>query len=540
MLLAVHARCGDDTAARIIGDYAFAIWDGTARCALLAVDPGGMRTLSLHVRGHELFIASEARGLFAQGSIDRVLDERRVGEWLALLGRDLEDDSFFAGIRRVPPGGRAIWAGGALAVDLWWRPDSLPMLHLPRHADYAEAVHDALDTAVACRLGDDARVGSHLSGGLDSSIVTAVAARRLGAQGRGLTAFTAVPAHAADAVPGRFGDEWPHAAAVAALHPNITHVAASNDDMPVIDMLDLREPAQDVPLMNVSNRVWANAIDRQARDRGVTIMLIAGGGNMTFTYDGGLLVPQLMRRGSVARAVRETLAMRRTLGRRWLWAAGLLAESALPRRWGQELRRRVRHRGETPVEYSTIRSAFADQHDIARRRKARGGDMRNLHPLDSRALRLAVLQGNGVQGEFVNATRRLYGIDTRDPTTDRRLVELCLSIPEEQFQHAGMPRAIARTLGRDLVPPVVRDEQRRGLQAIDWAHGVEAALPRLKADVASLRAGRNVPDWIDLDRIEHAIDHWPGVARADRAEWTAVTRGLAAGRFVRRIEGSNR
>ena len=539
LLLAVHERRGDDTADAVIGDYAFVIWDGVRRRALLAVDPGGMRTLALHQRAGELLIANEAAGLFASGQVDRALDEVRVAEWLALLSPAAIDRTFFTGVRRVPPGGRGIWADGKLTIERWWRPEARPTLFLPSHADYADAVHAALDEAVACRLDDGARIGSHLSGGLDSATVTALAARRLGEQDHGLTAFTAVPAVAVKTTADRFGDEWPHAAAVAALYPNIEHCPASNGDMPILDMLDLREPAQEVPLFNVSNSVWYNAIERQARDRGITVMLTGQCGNMTFSYDGAMLARQLMARGQAVRAMRETLAMQRVLGWRWRTSAAHMAEAALPRLWNERLRALFGRHATGPQDYSLIDPGFAVRTGVRERLYSEPSDMRDQHPGDSRAVRLGVMRRNDVQGEFANGSRRRYGIDTRDPTMDRRVVELCLSIPDDQYQHRGMPRAIARSLARDLLPPVVRDEQRKGLQGADWAQGAVADLPRLKADVASLRAGASAPGWIDLDRIERMLVGFARGEHVDVIEWTAATRALAAGRFVRRIEGSN-
>ncbi|WP_326525155.1 asparagine synthase-related protein [Sphingomonas sp.] len=538
LLLVLHARYGDQTATHIIGDYAFAIWDSRARRALLAVDPGGYRTLFFHERGGELFVASEPSGLFTEPTIERLLDERRAGEWLALLDPDDADRTLFAGIRRVPPGAQATWDDTGLTIADWWRPQALPMLRLADHRDYAAAVRDALDRAVADRVAGDARIGSNLSGGLDSATVTALAACRLADEGRGLTAFTAVPAREVADAPGRFGDEWGHAAAVAARHRNVDHVAISNHDTALAEMLDLREPAQDTPLLNVANMVWHNAIEREARDRGITVMLTGSAGNMSFSYDGTLLLAQLLRAGRVPGAVGEALAMRNTLGLTMAQAARRLIAAALPRSWHRRIKRIG---GSHWSNISVIGTEFADTLGLTDRLERKGPDQRNLHPTDSRALRLLALRrAAGLAGDFANASRRLYGIDTRDPTSDRRLVELCLSIPEDQFQHRGLPRAIARTLAHDLLPPIVRDEHRKGRQSSDWAHAIEAALPALAADVVSLRASGRVPGWVDLDRIDRAITGWPGVAKADHIEWVALTRALAAARFVRRFDGSNR
>ncbi len=541
LVLAVHDRAGDDTPDRIVGDVALAIWDGRRRRLIAAVDPGGYRPIVLAEIADGLIVASEARALFASGEIDRVLDDRRVAEWLALMVPADSSATLFAGVRRVAPGHRAIWTPAGLATERWWRPEDRPPLRLGSHVDYVEAVRTMLDAAVACRIAGDARIGSHLSGGLDSGIVTALAARRLQAAGRRLTAFTAAPTHDFPPEPGRFGDEWPHAAAVAAGYPGIDHVRIANDALSIADVQALREPAQDLPLVNTQNATWVAAIDREAAARGITVMLTGSAGNMSVSYDGAPLLRHVLRHRPL-RGASALLQARRV--QRWSWrrTATTAADAILPDRWMHRLRAVAGRRPRTLADYSLIAPDFAARTGIAARAQDEPGDLSTAHRDDGRALRLAVLARSGIQGEFAAATRRLHGIDTRDPTADRRVMELCLSIPDDQFLHRGTPRAIARAIGQDLLPPRVTAELRRGRQSADWAWGIEAALPAIAADLASLCAGRTVPDWIDLDRIARAVARWPGAAQVtadDAIEWTAVTRALAAGRFVRRIEGSN-
>jgi len=88
-----------------------------------------------------------------------------------------------------------------------------------------------LDQSVKCRLRGVNDVGAHLSGGLDSSAVAATAARLLAPSGGRVIAFTAVPREGYDGpVPRhRFADEGHHAAATAALYPNMEHVLVRSE-----------------------------------------------------------------------------------------------------------------------------------------------------------------------------------------------------------------------------------------------------------------------------------------------------------------------
>lgn len=538
LLLAAHARWGDDLVDHLIGDWSLAVWDGAARRLLLAVDPGGYHPLSVHSAADAVRFATDARALFADPAVDRIVDEEKVADWLAYTSR-ANERSFFKGVHRVAPGSRAGWQDGRLSIERWWQPERLPMLTLRRHDDYVDAVRATLEEAVRCRVPDDSSVGSQLSGGLDSGAVTAFAARTLAARGRRLTAFTAAPSRETQPQRGRFTDEWSHAAEVAALYPNIDHVRVANDDLPLMRMIELREAAQDVPLFNLSNSVWSNGIEREARNRGVGVLLSGSMGNMSFSWDGSLAAAEAVARGRIDWALALAFAQKRRLGHSWAWIAGNIADAVLPPRTSRRLRQLVGRGGWRFRDFSAIHPDFAARLGRSEDDFDRESDLRALHPRDGRALRLAVVRRMSVQGEFARGTRRLYGIEVRDPTADRRLLELCLSIPEAQFRHGGLPRAIARGVLADVMPPAVVNETRKGLQAADWAHGFDQAVPELRDEIARQRASGSVGGFIDLDRAERLLDAWEGPESKRGTEALAVTRALAAGRFLRRIEGGN-
>src|SRR3569832_1401560 len=165
-----HAFCR-----HVVGDFSCAIWDAESRCLTMATDPGGLRPLFYRATDDQVLFASEQRGVLADPATPMAIDEHQLAAWLALLPRDPER-SFFAGVRRVPPGHLLVWRAGHIQAERWWRPEMLPLLKLKSDADYEATLRLELDRAVRCRLGGGEAIGSNLSGGLDSSAVTATAA----------------------------------------------------------------------------------------------------------------------------------------------------------------------------------------------------------------------------------------------------------------------------------------------------------------------------------------------------------------------------
>ncbi|WP_428030268.1 asparagine synthetase B family protein [Ancylobacter sp.] len=542
LALAAFAAWGPRSFDRLIGDYALAVWEAGERRVWLTTDPGALRTLFFWSDGGHLLFATEQRGLFACPEVPRELDRDQMAAWLCMLPRE-PLRTFFRNVNRVPPGQSVCWTPGDVALERWWRPEDVPALHLPRDEDYEEALREAFGEAVRARMRPGERIGSHLSGGLDSSSVTAFAARELAGQGRGLTAFTAAPRHPQPASHNRFTDEWPHAAEVAALYPNIEHVRIHNDAEPLLDALDVRELGSDWPVLNASNTVWATAINRDARRRGLDVMMQGAVGNLTISYGGQELLAERLRNRDVPGSLRAMRDLRRGGGRSWPGIAGQVADSLLPLGVRRRLRAAMGKSEPGLFDHSAIRPEFLRGSGVEERAIAMACNLRNLGYGDSRALRLAGLDRGDHRGHAAMATRRLFGLDVRDPTGDRRLVELCLSIPDEQFARGGVPRSLIRRAMRGILPDVVLDERRKGLQSADWRVNFDAALPGLRQEVARLRNSPFASECLDLNRMEALLDTWPGVTDSSpqsKYDYVlAFSRALTAGRFIRRIERGN-
>ncbi|HLO78660.1 MAG TPA: asparagine synthase-related protein [Magnetospirillum sp.] len=537
-----HERWGDEFLDRFVGDFACAVWDAAGRRLILGRDPMGMRPLHYWL-GHDQFLfASEPRGLLAVPQIPMRIDERYLAEWLSILPQR-DGATIYQGVERVPQGHMVVVRDGRVATRRYWHPERLPRLKLRRDGDYAEAVRATLDEAVRCRLPPSGLVGSSLSGGLDSSGVTALAARQLAAQGRRLTAFTAVPGTPQDPAlhPGWFCDEGPLAATVAQAYPNVDHVLVRNDASPLLEAMRRRNVAVDAPPLVSSNVTWVDAIAKEEQRRGIRVHLGASSGNFTTSYDGVLALYALLRQGRL-RDLARTIRHLRQDGRGWLGIANQTLRPFFPPALYARLRRITGKAEPAFYEMSALNPDFLREMGVEDRAAEFAGDMMNARVKDPMAWRVACLLRND-RGMVVAGSQRLYDRDVRDPTADRRLVELCLTIPEEQFLLHGQRRSLIRRALAGIVPQAILDERRKGLQSADWHVGFATALPEMMEEIRRLEASPLARRCLDLPRIRRLLEEWPGSDWHRPEIWQtyklAVTRAVAAGQFIRRIEGGN-
>ncbi|HVC57499.1 MAG TPA: asparagine synthetase B [Stellaceae bacterium] len=541
LLLAAFERWDDECCDHLVGDYAFAIWDGFGHRLVLARDMIGSRPLHYH-RGERFFaFASMPKGLHALADIPRAPDEERAAEFLALLPEH-GSRSFFQGIERVEAGQIVTVTRAGLRARQHWRWQRR-RLSLRSPGDYVEGLRHHLDRAVRSQLrGVDGRVAAHLSAGLDSAAVATTAARLLAPSGGKVVAFTAAPRAGYDlpAPPHRIGDEGSLAAATAAMHANIEHVLIRSGERSPLGTLDRDFFLFDRPLMNLCNYVWVHDINEAVRAGKLSVLFTGNMGNLTISYDGSELLAELLRGGQWIKWAHAVAAIVR--GRHWRLRGALAASFAPwlpPGLW--QLLCRVYYRDTRDIaRYSAIHPARLAELDPLSR--ARGIEVTDRPPRDGVAVRLSAL-GWVDPGNYHKGTLAGWGIDVRDPTADRRLIEFCLSVPTEQFFRDGVPRALARAALADRIPPAVLNEKRRGLQAVDWHETLTAARPQVIDEIARLEQTAPAARALDLARLHRLATNWP------TGDWEredtivqyrlALLRGISVGHFLRRASGGN-
>jgi asparagine synthase (glutamine-hydrolysing) len=176
VLLRAYGQWGEACLERLVGMFAFAVWDSHNKRLFLARDRLGEKPLYCYA-GPGLFIfASELRSLLATGLVPRRLDMAGLASYLA-FGAVQDPLTIIQDVRSLPPGHTLTWEKGRYHTQRYWslaevasRP---PATDSPEEA--VKAIRQHLLQAVSQRLVSDVPLGIFLSGGVDSSSVVALA-----------------------------------------------------------------------------------------------------------------------------------------------------------------------------------------------------------------------------------------------------------------------------------------------------------------------------------------------------------------------------
>jgi asparagine synthase (glutamine-hydrolysing) len=535
-VLAAFETWGKDCGARLLGEFAFAVWDEVRHELVLVRDHLGFRPLAYYEGQGFFAFASSPNALFAMPGVPREIDEDIIVRTL-LFETSREEQTFFRTIRRVACAHALTATSKGNSTSCYWRIENTPDVRFKRDDDYVEAMRHLLDEAVGSCLRTIHPVGSHLSSGWDSTAVTAIAAGLMAKEGRTLHAFTSVPAagwKATRQVQSQIADEAPLAALVAGRFDNIEHTLIHNVDRFDFAALDWYAECFARPRYDVNNAGWYDLMHRSARDKGVRVMLTGASGNRTTSHAGVDRYAKLLRSAKFATFAAEWLAARR---RGWS-TKSLIGASLHPfmsdQGWDVLLRLMGRVRNNFVVQVmldpSYVRERQIGWHP-PKGEVGRAGFQRQIRR--SQFERWTRSGCDSVLGQALAA----WDMDLRDPLWDRRIVEFCYGAPDDQFLKDGQRRRMLRRTMAGMLPEEIFEERRRGRQAADWYVVAARSQAMLSAEIDLLAKHPLMSVMLDIARMRKLLATWaPEKIAAEPRDYFACERLLEAisvGRFVR-------
>ncbi len=490
-----YRRWGAECLARIHGDFGIAIHDRERGEIFLARDHIGARPLFWTTRGPEVLFATLLSGLTGFDDLDWPLDEARVARHVC-DPHDFRLESFLAGVEAVGPGHFVRITATGVTRQRWWDPVGLPEQRGISVAEAQEKLRFLTEQAVRVRLPAGAAVGAHFSGGIDSTLITILAARQLQARGSNLAAAYAWCPPLGEAYPdmGESDERRVIAAQCRALGVPSRHGAASDQAFEALAAMPMEKQGtadlmDEVPIID------------QAHADGIGVMLSGWGGDEAFSSHGFGHLAWLLRRGKL----RTVLGVARRYGgglRRPHRIAEFTWRSAIV-----PLLPDMLYSYFDPFSYPYSAGAFPSE-PMRRRHRALDPPPSIRITADAGAFMNTLLL-NGHIGERMaswTAWSAPAGFEYRYPLTDRRLLEFILGLPPEIRFGNGIGRdlvrgAFAQTLPKGLRKLDVANEKRRHDNRLDWWR-------KLAIDVENGRLDADCP-WLDMPALRAEIRQKP-------------------------------
>ena len=546
-------RWGADAALRVEGQFAAAVWEPRCRVLTAVCSPLNAPPLYYAIDRRRAIVATTPGAIFAWGDLPRVLDD-------AVLASNMINDygdgrqTCYKGVHSLLPGEALTVSPKSMRVRCYYKlAERVQPVRLAKDADYVDAANELLRDAVASGMRTVEIPAISLSGGLDSSAVAVAALDHLADRGDAapLVSFTATetPGWDGRVKTAEVGDVTHRVPVLARMYPRLDARFFDVGDLSFERLLQLEQRMIELTELPPRSRSWLRIVYKTAvlvAESGRNVLLNGGGGNNTLSYDGLARLASLLRAGRLPSLLRESAGAPQ--GRRLGRLSPVLHYGIyrnLPHRLHGAVRRLVYgQRGW--VDISPIHPRFARANRVDERARENGFDPYHRGHESVRNALFGRWESH-VRQHTTRATARslqaITGIQTRTPMTDRRLVEWCLGIPDEQHLGGGRSRRLMRRMMEGRLPPEILTGP-RGRSGSDWHLLATHELPEVRATLESWRGEPGVAERIDIERLLRLVDAWPQATPTTRQDHPdhlfirhGLDHGLAAGRFIRWVEG---
>jgi asparagine synthase (glutamine-hydrolysing) len=487
VVLHAYLQWGEGFAKRLNGMYAFALWDIDREQLLLVRDRMGIKPLYYAATKHGLLFGSEPKAILANPLVEPVIDLDGMREILAFVKNP--EQAVYRDLRELRPGCLLKVGREGATVRRYWK------LEAQEHTDDLDTtvatVRELLDDTVSRQLISDVPLCTLLSGGLDSSAVTALAAHQLAAAGRGAVRSFAVDftgyADNFTADPMRDTPDAPF------VHELARHVGADHTDI-VLSTSELMDPAHRAAVVRASD-------------------LPFGGDMFTSLY---LLFAAIRARSTVAlsgESADEVFG-----GYRWFHNAAVDADTfpwlaATGRFVGQGTQPRQTLFTDELVSLLNVPGYRADSYRSA---LAEVPHTDTIDPVERRMREVCYLHLTRFVQFLLDRKDRMSmasGLEVRVPFCDHRLVHYVFNTPWSFKTFDGREKSLLRAAVRDMLPASIAERRKSpypSTQDPSYEQALRDQLDKLIANGTS-----PVLDLLDAQHVRTLLDSPIGTISTD-------------------------
>jgi asparagine synthase (glutamine-hydrolysing) len=560
IILSAYQKWGQDCPKHLLGDFVFAIWDARNQTLFCARDHFGVKPFYYYSCKQYFIFASEIKALLSFG-LSCQLNDLRIADYFLEPMLDDKSTTVYEAIFRLPPAhGATVGAQEEFTPQCYWSLDSQATLPHSTDEDYAAAFRDIFFEAVRCRLRSAFPIGSHLSGGLDSSTVTCVAHEILRSTSHKLHTFSNIFDRFASC------DEREYFNQVLEQGSYIPHFIQADRSGPLSDWQEFFRYF-DEPFLGPSHFL-VHGLNHATQEAGVRICLDGFDGDTVVSH-GAFYFTELARQGDWRTFITEAKAVSQhfdtspktlllgyglpclsefskkwqwltfakrvheishnfKISRRKLWLQYGLKPN-LPR-WLLSTFRRIRYGSQETGQTNTVLNPqFAAQPSIKKRCRSR--DLPQTPPTSVREEQYTVLSSGLFTHvlELSDQCASAFSIEVRHPFMDKRLVEFCLALPPEQKLNNGWSRVVMRRAMAGILPETIRWRGGKTSMEENFEQGL-IQTDKTIVEKALFNNSLTGTEFLNLEFLQHcfqaALSKWEDRPSSTMAIWQGTTLSL--------------
>ena len=504
-----YLKWGQSFCDHLLGVFAIAIYDYNDGRFHLFVDHCGDRCVHYCIRDNVLYFSTLIRPIQAACDFKIRVSEKYIAACESNLSADMvmypgmtpyEDIYQLLASRHLT----AAYTDSKVSssISQYWDPvNSVRPLKLKTDDEYRKRFVETYSKCVTDALNVDGNVGCFLSSGLDSTSVASLAAIHLKEQGKLLHSYTSVPIKEfLEGNSQRLEDESVPVQKFCDHFGNIVPTYVSCQGMSALTELERLVHLFNSPIKYSINAVWLYEIYKKAAEDGCKVILKGQHGNSSVSYGG--LITRMWQEFTGLHFITAISQFKEFSRNMYVNKRGFL--DAVTSEVLYELHPKTNL--DSALTRKDLLEKYKLKKEYIKRERVYGGE--NIHS-ESQHKKSVFMPSSFQQVSYSNAHFELVnGIIARDPTRDKRIIELCLSMPLKCFSDGQYERRLITYYMKDIVPEhIIHQMYNRGLQSADYMMRIEKYSPD-KSEYIKRLSDKKLLDYIDADKLKNlSFDH---------------------------------
>ncbi len=505
LILLAYRKWEEDCPRYLVGDFAFMIWDGKNQKLFGARDFSGSRTLYYLIKQSKFAFCTTIRPLLSLPYVENELNEEWLAEYLVIAGMvDVADTSItpYKGIKQLPPAHSISIKDGDISLRRYCVLKSVEPLSFKSDHEYIEAFQEVFREAVHSRTRTHKMVGAQLSGGLDSGSIASFASRKLRLENKQLQTFSYIPPddfvdYTANHI---IANETPFIKSTVNYVGNIKDHYLDFKGQSSYSEMDALLDIMEMPYKFYVNSFWLKGIFEKANSLDVGVLLNGGRGNLSISWGHALpYYATLLKKLKWIQMLSEIKKFSINVGSGRKTVLTSVFRIAFP----------FVDRGQLKTNELLINPDFAKRSNVFEKINEYGldenGKEYSSDPYEQRKHHFAQLYHWNASNTLATKLSLPYSLWKRDPTNDIRVIQYCLSLPENQYVQNGLDRALIRRGTENYLPDNVRLNMKiRGVQGADWVHRMIPNWNQFESEVDIMCGSKNLLEFVNKDNLMRA------------------------------------
>ncbi|WP_022765651.1 asparagine synthase-related protein [Butyrivibrio sp. XPD2006] len=499
-----YLRWGDSFCDHILGVFAIALYNVSKNEFYLYVDHCGDRCVHYYLSGNTIFFSTIIKPIQAATDFTINISEKYITACESNFTPDMvlypgltPYDNIYQLLASERLTVKKTDSKASYSISKYWDPvNSISTLKLANDEEYKKLFLETYSKCVTDCLNVDGKIGSFLSSGLDSTSVAALASLFLKEKNEYLHSYTSIPIKGFQNTNGiRLENESEPVQKFCNLFGNIIPTFLSCDGKTALTELERFVDFFNAPIKYSVNAIWMDEVYKKAAEDGCKVLLTGQHGNCTVSY--GNLITRMWEEFKHIHF--KTMIEQYNAFSSKFHISKKHFIKTLIKEFSSLQRPQINFDTDALSKKELINKYNLIDEYTKKRKRLGGTFIHSEHQRKQAAFNPLSFQ----QVSFANAHFELkYGIISRDPTRDKRIMELCLSFPFSCFSDGMYERRLITYYMKDILPDFIHMQMyRRGIQGADFMFRIKQTTTNIKEYSDNLSSAR-LSDYLDKDKIK--------------------------------------